>query len=330
IKIAGDANSKYEILRNEFKRNPEIINVSHSEPVSSFLTSTTSVVWKGQLGNEKKHFWILHTDYTLAATYKFQMSVGRYFSDQYPSDKTDAYVINDAAVKSMGLKLPLENEIELWGRKGKIIGVVKDFHFASFRMAIEPLIFKIPDDNQQAGRFRVITIRFKSKAPDKLISFVEKIWHEQLAGSPFDYYFYDDSLNKQYFSEIRMGEIFKYFSFLSILIACLGLFGLISISAEQRTKEIGIRKVLGASISNVSLILSKDFLILVVLSNLIAWPVAYYFMNKWLEDFAYRIDIHWWMFALAGGIALVIALATVSIQAIKAAAANPVDSLRYE
>jgi putative ABC transport system permease protein len=127
-----------------------------------------------------------------------------------------------------------------------------------------------------------------------------------------------------------MGTIFGYFSFLSILIACLGLFGLITISAEQRTKEIGIRKVLGASISNVALILSKDFLILVIVSNIIAWPVAYYFMNKWLQDFAYKINISWWVFVISGGIALIIALATVSFQAIKAAVANPVDSLRYE
>jgi ABC-type antimicrobial peptide transport system permease subunit len=330
IKMTGDSNSKYEILKNEFKKNPEIISVSRSEPVSSFLTSTTSVGWKGKSENEEKHFWVLHTDCSLSATYKFQMSLGRYFSDQFPSDKTNAYVVNEAAAKTMGLKSPLDNEINLWGREGKIIGVVKDFHFASFHTAIEPLIFKIPDDNQQAARFRVITIRFKSKAPDKLISSVEKVWHEQMAGNPFDYYFYDDSLNKQYFSEIRMGIIFKYFSFISILIACLGLFGLISISAEQRIKEIGIRKVLGASVSNVSLILSKDFLILVIVSNIIAFPVAYYFMNNWLQDFAYRIDISWWMFALSGGIALVIALATVSFQAIKAATANPVESLRYE
>jgi putative ABC transport system permease protein len=330
IKMTGDSNSRFKVLRNEFKKNPEVISVSRSEPVSSTLTNTTSVSWKGKSVNEEKHFWVLYTDYSLAATYKFQISLGRYFSKQYPTDKTDAYVINEAAAKSMGLKSPLDNEIELWGRKGKIIGVVKDFHFASYHTAIEPLIFKIPNDNQQADRFRVVTIRFKSSAPDKLISSFEKIWHEQLADSPFNYYFYDDFLNKQYFSEIRMGTIFKYFSFISILIACLGLFGLVSISTEQRTKEIGIRKVLGASTSNVALILTKDFLILVVASNIIAWPVAYYFMNKWLQDFAYRVDIGWWIFALAGVIALVIALVTVSFQAIKAAMANPVKSLRYE
>jgi len=330
IKITGDANSKYDLLKNEFLKNPEVISVSRSEHVSNTLTRTTSVNWSGKQENDEKHFWILHSDEDLALTYKFEMKLGRYFSKQFPADKNNAFVINEAAAKSMGLKSPLDNEIELWGKKGKIIGVVKDFHFDSFHTAIQPLIFNMPVNDKQATRFGVITTRFKTRTPENLISFVEGIWHEQIAGSPFDYYFYDDSLNKQYFSEIRMGTIFKYFSFLSIVIACLGLFGLVSISAEQRTKEIGIRKVLGASVSNVALILSKEFLILVIVSNIIAWPLAYYFMNKWLQDFAYRIDVTWWVFAISGGIALVIALATVSFQAIKAAIANPVKSLRYE
>jgi putative ABC transport system permease protein len=239
-------------------------------------------------------------------------------------------VINESAAKSIGLKSPLDDEINVWGKNGKIIGVIKDFHFASFHNAIEPMIFTIPDNNQKISRFRVITIRFKSHAPDQLVSFIEKTWHEQLADSPFDYYFYDDSLNQQYFSEIRMGTIFKYFSFLSILIACLGLFGLVSITSEQRTKEIGIRKVLGASIPNVSLILSKDYLILVILSNVIAWPVGYYFMKKWLQNFVYRIDITLWPFLWAGVLALMIALLTVIWRTIRAAMANPVESLRYE
>ena len=330
IRMTGEANRKFEVLKNEFMKNPDVVRISRSEPVSSSITRTTSVSWPGKPENEEKHFWVLHTDYNLAATYKFQIVLGRYFSEQYPTDKKSAYVINETAAKSMGLKSPLNTEIKLWGKNGKIIGVIKNFHFASFHTAIEPLIFKIPEDNDQAARFRVITIRFKSKTPDNLISYLEKIWNKQITGNPFDYYFYDASLNKQYFSEIRMGTIFGYFSFLSILIACLGLFGLITISAEQRTKEIGIRKVLGASISNVALILSKDFLILVIVSNIIAWPVAYYFMNKWLQDFAYKINISWWVFVISGGIALIIALATVSFQAIKAAVANPVDSLRYE
>jgi putative ABC transport system permease protein len=330
IKTTGEANIKYEVLKNEFMKNPDIVSISRSEPVSSALTRTIGVGWKGKPKIEEKHFWVLHSDFNLASTYKFELSQGRYFSDQYPTDNTNAFVINEAAVKAMGLTSPLNEEIYVWGKKGRIIGVTKDFHFASFHTAIEPLIFTIPDSNQQAARFRVITIRFKSSTPDKLISSVEKTWHNLLKNNPFEYYFYDDSLNKQYFSEIRMGTIFKYFSFISILIACLGLFGLVSISAEQKTKEIGIRKTLGASTINVVLILSKDFLIMVVLANIIAWPVAYYFMNKWLEDFAYRIDISLWTFVIAGGIALLIALATVSYQSIKTASANPVESLKYE
>ena len=330
IKLTGEANSKYTVLKNELMKNAEVISMSRSESINGTFTRTTSVNWVGKPQNEEVHFWILNSDENLAATYKFRMSMGRFFFEQYPSDKTGAYVINEAAAKSMGFKDPLNKEIQLWGKKGKIIGVIEDFHYASFHTAIEPLIFTMPDRNQQAGRFQVLTIRFKSQSPNNLISSIEKTWHEQIAGSPFDYYFYDDSLNKLYFSEIRMGIIFKYFSFLSILIACLGLFGLVSISAEQRTKEIGIRKVLGASVSNVALILSKEFLLLVILSNVIAWPVAYFFMNKWLQDFAYRINIVWWMFVLSGGIALLIALLTVSFQAIKAATTNPVKSLRYE
>jgi putative ABC transport system permease protein len=208
--------------------------------------------------------------------------------------------------------------------------VTEDFHFASFHTAIEPLIFTFPDSNQEGGRYRVMSVRIKPGNPQGIISFIQRVWREQVPGEPLDYYFYNDSLNKQYFSEFRMRTIFQYFSFVSILIACLGLFGLASISAEQRTKEVGIRKALGASMSNIVLTLSRDFLAWVVLSNLVAIPIAWYFMSKWLQDFAYRIPLSWWMFAVAGGMAFVIAFLTVGVRAIKAATANPVESLRYE
>ncbi len=154
IRMTGEANSKYDVLKNEFLKNPEIVSISRSEPVSSEITRTIGVSWNGKPENEEKHFFVLHSDYSLAATYKFEMSQGRYFSDQYPTDKIGAFVINEAAAKAIGLKSPLENEIRLWGKRGKIIGVTKDFHFASFHTAIEPLIFTIPDNNQQAGSFQ--------------------------------------------------------------------------------------------------------------------------------------------------------------------------------
>ncbi len=330
IKMSRDANSRYEVLRNELLKNPDIESISRSEPVGGALTRTTGVDWTGKPANEERHFWVLHTDCSLARTYRFEMMMGRFFSEKYPSDQRDAFVINEAAAKSMGFTQPLDQDMQLWGKRGKIIGVVKDFHFASFHSAIEPLIFTMPDSSQQAARFRVITLRFTTGAAGNLLSSVERLWREQMPGSPLDYHFYDVALNAQYTSETRMGTIFAYFSFVSIMIACLGLFGLVSISVEQRTKEIGVRKVLGASAWNVASMISKDFLTLVIASNILAWPLAYYFMNAWLQGFAYRIGLGWWMFVIAGGIALMIALLTVSYHAIKATTSNPVDALRYE
>jgi putative ABC transport system permease protein len=330
VRMIADANKKFESLKNEIQTNPEVTSISRSEPVSSSITRTEGVSWEGKPANEQKHFWVLHSDYDLATTYRFQMVQGRFFSREYPADRTAAFVINEAAAKTMGFSSPLNKEMRLWGRNGKIVGVTEDFHFASFHTAIEPLIFTFPDSSQEGGRYRVMSVRIKPGNPQGVISFIEKVWHEQVPGEPLNYYFYNDSLNKQYFSEFRMRTIFQYFALISIMIACLGLFGLASISAEQRTKEVGIRKALGASMSNIVLTLSRDFLAWVVLSNLIAIPIAWYFMSKWLQDFAYRIPLSWWMFAVAGGMAFVIAFLTVGVRAIKAATANPVEALRYE
>ena len=330
VRLTADANKKFESMKNELETNPQVITVSRSEPVSTSLTRTEGVSWEGKAVDEQKHFWVLHSDYNLAAAYRFQMVEGRFFSKDYPTDRTSAFVINEAAAKTMGFSSPLNKEIQLWGKRGKIVGVVRDFHFASFRTAIEPLIFTIPDSNQQDARYQVMSVRMKPGDSQGLISSIERIWRELMPGVPLEYYFYNDSLNKQYFSEMRMRTIFQCFSSIWIMIACLGLFGLASISAEQRTKEVGIRKVLGASMSNIVLTLSRDFLTWVVLSNIIAIPIAWYFMSKWLQDFAYRIPISWWMFIVAGGFAFIVAFLTVGIQAIKAATANPVESLRYE
>jgi ABC-type antimicrobial peptide transport system permease subunit len=330
IRMPGDANRKYEVLKNELEKNPEIINISRSEPVSTALSNASSVNWPGKPANEEKHFWVLHTDYNLAATYEIKMSEGRFFSKQFPADQTDAFVINEAAAKSMGLKSPIGEEIELLGKKGKIIGVTKDFHFASFHSVIEPLIFTIPDNEHQNDRLRILSIRFKSGTLNSSLASIEKAWKEQMTNIPFNYYFYDESLDVQYSAEQRMGTIFKYFSFLSIIIACLGLFGLASLSMEQRTKEIGIRKVLGASVLDITINLSKEFLLWIILANIIAWPIAYYAMHKWLQNFAYRIYISWWIYALAGIVTLFIASLTVSLNTYKAATRNPVNALRYE
>ena len=331
VKLAGAANGGYGVLRNELLKNPAIIDIARSEQVSAnSMGATLGVGWQGKPQGDGTHFRLLQCDFDLLSVYKIELTQGRFFSPQHPTDSAGAYVLNEAAVKAMGFTSPLNQEITVWGRIGKIIGVTKDFHFASFRAAIEPLIFRIPNRSEQDLYYSTMTVRFASQNPDDVISFMKRTWEKHESDIPFQFYFFDEYLNAQYKSEHTMSSLFTYFSFLSILIACLGLFGLASLSAQQRTREIGIRKVLGASTSHAVMILSREFLVWVVISNLIAFPVAWYAMHIWLEGFAYRVEIGWWVFALAGGISLIIALLTVSTQAIKAALANPIEALRYE
>jgi ABC-type antimicrobial peptide transport system permease subunit len=334
ISLTGEANNGYETLKTRLETDPDILGVTRSESMDSKgWNRTRGVGWQGKQNGDNASFWVLGADVDLASTYRIAMSQGRFFSRQFPSDQTNAFVVNEAAVKAMGMKSPLNQDISVFlidRREGKIIGVTKDFHFASFHTAVEPLIIAIPDINQQNFFYRTVSIRFRPGTVSNSLAFIEKTWKEQMRDVPFSYYFYDESLKAQYSAEQRMETIFKYFSFLAILIASLGLFGLASFSAAQRIKEIGIRKVLGATVTDITLILSREFVMLVVLSNVIAWPVAYYVMNRWLENFAYRTGISWPTFLLAGAIALSVALLTVSYQAIRAALANPVEALRYE
>ncbi len=236
-------------------------------------------------------------------------------------------VINESAARSFGYADPQEiigKRFEQWGREGTIIGVVKDFNYLSLHQTVAPLTLRY----SQYGKY--LSLKIKSGNMQQAIRNVERKWEELAPHRPFLYSFLDDSFNQQYEADFKFKNLFTIFSFLAILIACLGLLGLATYSAVQRTKEIGVRKVLGAEVSSIALLLSKDFLKLVLLAILIATPFSWYAMNKWLNDYAYQIDIQWWVFALSGGIALAIALATVSFQAIKAARANPVKSLRTE
>jgi putative ABC transport system permease protein len=294
------------------------------------MTRTTSVNWQMKNENQENHFWILHVDYDFVTTYQVDMQQGRFFSKEYSTDQTDAYVVNESAVKEIGFDSPLNKEVNLWGKNGKIVGVVKDFHFSSFHNKIEPLILQFPTKGQESGRYRLLTIRCQPGTMIKCLGEIKETWRVWFSNVPFNYYFLDDNLNTLYRAEERMGTLFQYFTFLAIFIACLGLYGLILFSAEQKTKEVGIRKVLGAPVRSVMLLLSKEFILLVVSANIIAWPIAWIVMNKWLQNFAYRIDLTIWPFLISGLLALVIALLTVSWQVIRVATANPVESLRYE
>jgi putative ABC transport system permease protein len=237
-------------------------------------------------------------------------------------------VLNEAAVKMFGYSSPeqaIGKRFKQWGREGKIIGVTKDFHFKSLQQPIKPLSMRIGPEGSNLVSLSVSTANLPAT-----IKAVESKWKSLIPNRPFSYYFLDEFFDKQYQGEERFGRLFLNFAILAIIISCLGLLGLASYSTVQRTKEIGIRKVLGASVSGIVNLLSKEFLKLVFISFAIAAPVAWYFMYKWLQDFAYHTDVNAWVFVLAGLVALAIALFTVSFQAIKAAVANPVKSLRTE
>ena len=267
-------------------------------------------------------------DYDFIPQYKIKLVAGRGFSRDFGTDTTHAMVVNETAVKLLGYSKPAEavgRSFRQWGREGTIIGVVKDFHFRSLQENIKPLTMRI-----EPGGCEVLSIVVAPGDLQGTLAGIESNWKTLIPNRPFSYYFLDKFFDRQYRTEERFGKLFFNFALLAILISCLGLLGLASYSALQRTREIGIRKVMGASVTDIVNLLSKDLLTLVFLSFLIATPLAWYSMHKWLEIFAYRISIAWWVFLVSGVIALVIAIATISYQAIKAALADPVKSMRAE
>jgi putative ABC transport system permease protein len=262
-----------------------------------------------------------------------EMESGRNFSKDFLTDSS-AIIVNETAAKLLGFKDPLNQLLyrpQGYASDGKfnskpfhIVGVVKDFNFNSMHDKVGPMVIECNDDY---GR---IALRINTKNIPALISAVENKWNSMGADQPFSYSFLDEDFNKIYNAEQRTGKLFVTFAVFAIFIACLGLFGLVTYAAEQRIKEIGVRKVLGASVGEIVAMISKDFIKLVLIASVIAFPIAWWMMNQWLQSFAYRIDISWWVFVLAGLLTIAIALITVSFQAIKAAMANPVKSLRTE
>jgi len=264
-------------------------------------------------------------DYDYLATLGIELKAGRNFSKAFGSDST-AIIINEVFAKKLGYKDPVGKQIYLNDKKSvfTIIGILKNFNFTNFHTEIGPLGFFLGKNNTTTS------FKISSKNGQEIVKKVEAKWHEMAPGMPFNYSFLDENFNQMYQSEQRIGKVALAFGILTVLIACLGLFGLVTYMTEQRIKEIGVRKVLGASVPNIVALLSKDFLKLVGIAILIASPIAYYFMQKWLQDFAYRINIEWWVFASAGVLAVLIAFLTVGYQAIKAALMNPVKSLKSE
>jgi putative ABC transport system permease protein len=271
---------------------------------------------------------LYYIDFEYIPLYKIKMVAGRPFSRDFLTDTAQAMILNEAAVKMFGYSSPQQaigKRFKQWGREGKIIGVTKDFHFRALQEPIKPLSMRIEPNGSN-----LVSVNVSAANLPATIASIENNWKKIIPNRPFSYFFLDEFFDKQYRGEERFGKLFLNFAILAIFISCLGLLGLASYSTSQRTKEIGIRKVMGASVQGIVNLLSKEFLTLVMLSFVIAMPLAWYFMHQWLKDFAYRTDINWWVFVLAGMLALMIAIITVSFQAIKAAIANPVKSLRTE
>ncbi|MHA4812336.1 ABC transporter permease [Flavitalea flava] len=286
-----------------------------------------------QIQNQKGDMQIANldlyfVDFDYIGQYKIKLLAGRSFSRDYITDTTKSMILNESAVKLFGYASPqaaIGKRFSQWGREGQIIGVVKDFHFRSLQEPIKPLSLRIEPEGCS-----LISVKVSARDLTATVAAIEGKWKKTIPYRPFNYYFADEFFNRQYRSEDRFGGLFLNFSILAIFISCLGLLGLASYSTIQRTKEIGIRKVLGASVTGIVNLLSLEFLKLVGIAFLIATPVSWYFMNKWLKDFTYRAGITWWLFAAAGGLALLIALLTISFQAIRAAVTNPIKSLRTE
>ena len=318
-----DVQPKHELLKSEIMQSPLIVNATKTSYLPSQLVNFQNIWWEGLPGKNKMIHWI-SVDHDFIQTVGLRIKAGRNFSGEYPPDQRGAYILNEAAVEMIGWESPVGKQFEIVDR-GEVIGIINNFHFQSLHQKIQPLVLYIYPEN-----FRYMLVRIRAENISKSLQFLKQKWEELFPGRLFEFSFFDEDFDRIYKSETRLAKTFNYITGLAILIACLGLFGLASFTTLRRTKEIGIRKVLGASVSGIVILLSKDFLKWVLVANLIAWPLAYFAMNKWLQNFAYRTNIGLSIFLLAAALVFVTALLTIILQAIKAALANPVDSLRYE
>jgi putative ABC transport system permease protein len=319
-----DMSKHYDAARAELLKQPGIVDVARSnQNIIRFGGFSGSNDWDGK---DPKQSLVMHTivvDKDLISLFKMKLVSGAAFTDVIAD--TAHYILNEEAIREMGIKDPVGKRFTFQGTKGTIIGVVKDFHFASMKQKIAPTMFwYLP------SQLNTVYIKTIGRDAAKAIAAAKKQFNQYNGEYPFNYAFSDDVFNNIYRSEQREGKLFTYFASIAIFISCLGLLGLAAFTAQVRTREIGVRKVLGASISRIVALLARDFITLVFIAILIAIPVAWFAMHTWLQAYAYRIGLSWWVFALAGVLAIVIAFITISFQTIRAALTNPVKSLRSE
>lgn len=318
-----------ETLKTEIESDPSVISsaFSRSVPGGYFPNAYTEIAVKdGEMKGMAQPIFQVGMDFI--DHYGLELVAGRSYSRDHPSDTIGGIVINEAAARQYGYSNPSEivgKKYSQWGREGEVIGVVKDFNYISLHRAIEPLTLPL-----EPFACRYLSVKIKPTDIPQTIDRVREVWSKLAPHRPFLYSFLDDDFDRQYQKDMNFKTLFLTFSSLAIFIACLGLLGLATYTAELRTKEIGIRKVLGANVNSIVALLSKDFIVLIVVAMLLATPAAWYSMSRWLEGFAYRIEMQFWIFILAGVVAIAIAALTISFQAIKAATGNPVSALRSE
>ncbi len=325
ITTKGDLNRKFDFFKNELKKTTDVLNVSYCSALPTYTVhSTTGFHW-GE--NTENHNILLHRE-TIEQDYLETMGIeliaGRNYIENSSSDSAN-YIANETLIKRIGLKNPIDHEFTLWNRRGRIIGVMKDFNFKSLHKPVEPLLYHI---GRRVDNY--IMIRLKGNDVISEIETVKKVYEEINPAFPFDFHFLDADYNQLYKAEKMTGELFASFSIIAIFLACLGFFGLSSYMAEQRSKEIAVRKVFGSSPKEIGIKLIWSFTKWILLANIIAIPIAYYVLNSWLDKFAYRVSLGYQVFFLTITFTIIIAISAQLIQVIKAIQKNPADSLKYE
>jgi putative ABC transport system permease protein len=323
----AEARKKLALLKSELLQNSQFIKLAASGHLPTSINSQSGLGWTQREGSDMLKAYNTFVDHDFLDVFEIELAEGRSFSRELATDSTQAFIINEKLRNTFGWESGVGQPFGRGDKpNGSVIGVMKDFHLHSLRQEIHPLFLQIGE-----SRFlNNLTARIRTDNIPAVIEHARNVWQKHSPKYPFEYFFLDDEFDRMYKAEQRLGEIFGYFMLLAVFIACLGLFGLASYAAARRTKEIGIRKVLGATMPQLLALLSTDFTKLVLLANIIAWPVAWFAMNQWLQGFAYRVSMGLPVFLLSAIAALLIALIAVSFQTLKAALANPVEALRYE
>lgn len=317
--------SKYQALKEELRRDSGVVNVTAANSRPTLVGNINPVYWEGRNPGQYETMNFVATDHDYVKTFEMEIAAGRDFSREFPTD-VENYLVNEAAVRRMGLEDPVGKLFSIWEYRGVILGVVKDFHNKPLSQEITPTVFALRSNWAPAVMF----IRVRPEDIARTMGRIKGIWSRLVPGRPFEPVFLDESFDALYVSDRRMGVLFRDFAALAIFISCLGIFGLAAYTAKRRTREIGVRKVLGASIGRIVSLLSREFVILVSIANVVAWPAGYFLTSRLLRNYAYRTDVPLGVFLGAGILAYLVALLTVSFQAVQAARTEPVNALRYE